>query len=64
MDLKGVGCEDVDWIHLARDRIQGFYRFEPLKKHRAGKQFFQLVADVKVTCRLQTLDIDFFCASL
>jgi len=38
-----------------------FYHFEPLKKHQAGKQ---LVADVKVTCRLQTLDIDFFCASL
>jgi hypothetical protein len=42
-------------------RFRDFYHFEPLKKHRADKQ---LVADVKVTYRLQTLDNDFFCASL
>jgi hypothetical protein len=41
--------------------FRDFYHSEPLKKHRAGKQ---LVADVKVTCRLQTLYNDFFCASL
>jgi hypothetical protein len=22
MDLKETGCEDVDWIHLAQDRVQ------------------------------------------
>jgi hypothetical protein len=22
MDLKEVGCEDVDWMHLAQDRNQ------------------------------------------
>jgi len=22
MDIKGIGCEDVDWIHLAEDRVQ------------------------------------------
>jgi hypothetical protein len=57
MDLKGVECENVDWINLAKD----FFHFELLNKHWAGKQ---LVADVKVTCRLQTLDTDFFYASL
>jgi hypothetical protein len=23
-DLKEVGCENVNWINLAKDRIQGF----------------------------------------
>jgi hypothetical protein len=22
MDIKGIGCEDVDWIHLAEGRVQ------------------------------------------
>jgi len=22
MNLKGIECEDVDWIHLAQDRVQ------------------------------------------
>jgi hypothetical protein len=22
MDLKELGCEDVDWIHLDHDRVQ------------------------------------------
>jgi len=22
MDLKGIGCEGVDWLHLALDRDQ------------------------------------------
>jgi hypothetical protein len=51
------------WTGLIRLRTgsRDFYHFEPLKKHQAGKQ---LVADVKVTYRLQTLDTDFFYASL
>jgi hypothetical protein len=23
MDIKGIGCEDVDWIHLARKWASG-----------------------------------------
>jgi hypothetical protein len=30
LDLKGIGCEGVNWIHLAQDRIQwrtlGFHK--------------------------------------
>jgi hypothetical protein len=22
MDLKEIGCEDMDWVHLAHDRVQ------------------------------------------
>jgi hypothetical protein len=23
MEVKEIGCENVDWIHLARDRVHG-----------------------------------------
>jgi hypothetical protein len=22
MDIKGIGCEGMDWIHLTRDRVR------------------------------------------
>jgi hypothetical protein len=31
MDIKEIGCQNVDWIHLAQDRVQrwalGFHKF-------------------------------------
>jgi len=30
MDLKGIGCESVDWIQLAQDRANGELLWTPL----------------------------------
>jgi hypothetical protein len=36
MDLRELGCEDVDWIHLAQDRDQWWALVNTVK----GEEFF------------------------
>jgi hypothetical protein len=38
MDLSDIGCEDVDWIHVAQDRVQWW-------------AFVNTVMNIRVPCK-------------
>jgi hypothetical protein len=39
-NLKGIGCEDVDWIHLVQDRDQWRDSLNTVKNIRVDSEGF------------------------
>jgi hypothetical protein len=43
-NFKGTGCENVDWIHLAQDRVQWLVLVITVMNLRVSQQAWNLLA--------------------
>jgi hypothetical protein len=45
IDLKYIGCEDVDWIHLVQDRVQWQTVVNMVMSLIRGKEFLEYLSN-------------------